>query len=155
MSQQVIAPVVKSVVVGLPVEAAFQLLTAKASRWWPLASHSVGGEDAVSCTLEGRVGGRFYEVMKDGSQSEWGRVLVWEPPHRLVLSFYPGRDPASAGEVEITFREEPGGTRLTLVHRGWERYADVYGEKVLAMRDGYDSGWEYVLGKYLAFSASE
>ena len=148
-SQKVLSPVKKSVAVGLPVEAAFRLFTEGIDQWWPLATHSVGGEDAEAVYLEGLVGGRIYEVLKDHSQSEWGRVLAWEPPERLVFSWYPGRTPSTAQEVEVTFSPEAGGTRIELIHRGWE----LLGGRAQAMRNAYDSGWVEVLGKYAAFTA--
>ena len=149
-SQKVLSPVKKSVAVGLPVEAAFRLFTEGIRQWWPLATHSVGGEDVESVSLEGLVGGRVYEVLKDHSQSEWGRVLAWEPPQRLVFSWYPGRTPSTAQEVEVTFSPEAGGTRVELTHHGWE----VLGERAQEMRDGYDSGWVVVLSKYVEITAS-
>jgi uncharacterized protein YndB with AHSA1/START domain len=148
--QQVLAPVIQSVLVNLPLESAFHLFTRNATRWWPLRTHSVGGDEAVSCTLEGWVGGRFYEVGQDGSQSDWGKVLVWDPPHRLVCTFYPGRTPDVAGELEVAFHEVPGGTRVTLTHRGWERL----GKQAQAEREGYARGWEVVLRKFVE-AASE
>jgi uncharacterized protein YndB with AHSA1/START domain len=147
-------PIVKSLSVSLPVEAAFRLFTQDIDRWWPLKSHSVGGEDAATCIVEGWAGGRFYEVQKDGSQSEWGRLLAWEPPHRLVSTFYPGRTPEYATEVEVTFQPEGGGTRVTLTHRGWERCAELTGESAFTRRNGYASGWDVVLGEYVKGTVS-
>lgn len=92
-----IAPVVKRVEVGLPVEAPIRLNTDGMGRWWPLASHSVGEEQAETCSFEGWVGGRMVEVMKDGGRPECeegigcgGRPAssippVEEPPRRLGL----------------------------------------------------------------------
>jgi uncharacterized protein YndB with AHSA1/START domain len=120
-SEEFLAPVIKSILVSLPVEATFRLFTEDTSRWWPLATHSVGGESVTACYLEGKVGGRFYEVQKDDTQSDWGKVLVWEPPHRLAFTLHPGRTPDYATDVEVTFVAEPGGTRVTLIHLGWER----------------------------------
>jgi len=143
--QTEIAPIVKSVVVGLPPEAAFELFTAKAATWWPLPTHSVFGDDAATCQVEGWVGGRFYETHRDGvQQSEWGRVLDWEPPRRFRFSFYPGREPISAQEVEVYFAPEAAGTRVTLTHRGWE----ALGERGEQMQVNYDAGWDYVLGYF-------
>ena len=136
----------KEVRVPLSREAAFRLFTEGAGKWWPLKSHSVGGELAVTCKIEGKVGGRFYEIVGDGSEVEWGTVLAWEPPGRLVFSWHPGYDPGQAQEVEVTFVPEAGGSRLTLVHRGWER-REKDQEK---FREGYDTGWDFVLGRYLA-----
>ncbi len=101
-----ITPVVKSVQVDLPPEAAFRLFTEGIASWWPLRSHSVGEEKAVSCTLEGQIGGRIYETMKDGRQEEWGEVTIWEPPARVDFHLaprrrsgpgYPGRSKLSSG----------------------------------------------------------
>jgi len=147
---ETLAPIVKSVVVSLHVEGAFRLFTAGISQWWPLVSHSVGGEEAISCTIEGKVGGRVYETLKDQSKSEWGKVLVWEPPYRMVFTFYPGRTPSDSTEVEIVFQAQESSTRLTLTHRGWEHC----GTSVQAERPGYVRGWEFVLGKYVQASSS-
>jgi uncharacterized protein YndB with AHSA1/START domain len=149
-TQELIAPVVKTVKINLPVNAAFRLFTEDVNRWWPLATHSVFGDEAVSCTLEGRVGGRFYEMHRDGRQSEWGQVLVWEPPHRVVFTMHPGRTRDTAQEVEVTFQGEARGTRVTLTHRGWENL----GEQAKVMRGRYDHGWEGVLEKYTEMGSS-
>jgi hypothetical protein len=146
----IIKPVRKQVRVGLPPEGAFALFTSRIASWWPLATHSVGKERSESCFLEGLVGGRIVEVLKDGSESEWGRVLVWEPGQKVVFQWYPGRAADTAQEVAITFSEIPGGSLLELVHTGWE----TLGEDALDTREGYDTGWDYVLAKYLVESAS-
>lgn len=146
VSKEDLGPVVKTLQVRIPVEAAFRLLTEGFGRWWPLDSHSVSLEEAAACTLEAEAGGRIYEVHQDGRQFEWGRVLAWEPPHRLVFTWHPGRDAESGQEVEVTFQSEPGGTRVVLEHRGWEHL----GERAAAVRQNYVSGWDIVLGKYQA-----
>jgi hypothetical protein len=139
-----IEPVRKQLRVGLPPERAFELFTAGMGSWWPLPTHSVGEEQAESCFLEGWVGGRIVEVLKDGSQSEWGKVLVWEPSRRVSFHWYPGRAPDTAQEVTVTFSEIPGGSLVELVHMGWESL----GDRALSTRDGYETGWDYVLAKY-------
>jgi uncharacterized protein YndB with AHSA1/START domain len=140
-----VAPVVKSLVVGLPVEAAFRLFTVDANRWWPLATHSVFGEAAAECHLQGWLDGRFYEVHRDGAQqAEWGRVLAWEPPRRLLFSFYPGHEPDPAQQVEVVFEPEADGTRVTLTHRGWERL----GGQQAMLHARYDEGWAFLLNQY-------
>ena len=139
-----IEPVRKQLRVALPVEAAFRLFTEGMGRWWPLATHSVGKEQTETCFLEGWVGGRIVEVIKDGRQVEWGKVLTWEPYHRVSFHWYPGRTPDTAQEVTITFHEVQDGTLVALVHTGWE----TLGAKALVIREGYDNGWEVVLRKY-------
>ena len=140
-----IEPVRKQLKVGLSVEQAFELFTAGIGKWWPLLTHSVGEELAATCLFEGWIGGRIVEVLKDGSQSEWGRVLSWEPFHKVSFSWYPGRDQDTGQEVIVTFREIPGGTLVELVHVGWESLGAV----AQARRDGYDTGWDFVLAKYI------
>ena len=86
------------------------------------------------------------EVLKDGSQSEWGKVLVWQPYDLVKFNWYPGRTPDTAQEVTVSFREiESGGTLVELIHVGWE----TLGERAQAARAGYDSGWDFVLAKYV------
>jgi hypothetical protein len=145
-----IEPVRKQLKVSLPVEKAFELFTAGIGTWWPMATHSVGEEQAKTCFFEGWVGGRIMEVLKDGSQSEWGKVIVWEPFHRVSFHWYPGRTPDTAQEVTVTFSEIPSGTLVELVHVGWE----TLGEQALAQRNGYDTGWDYVLAKYIIQAAN-
>lgn len=138
-------PVRKQLKVRLQMEAAFKLFTEGFHQWWPLPTHSVGEEQAETCIFEGEAGGRIYEVMKDGRQAEWGKVLVWEPFQNLVFQWYPSRTPETAQEVTVNFSEFPGGTLLELVHTGWE----ILGDEAQVSRDGYDIGWDFVLANYV------
>jgi uncharacterized protein YndB with AHSA1/START domain len=146
-----IEPVRKQLRISLPVERAFELFTEGVGKWWPLATHSVGEQQAETCFFEGWVGGRIVEVLKDGSQAEWGRVLLWEPNQTVSFHWYPGREPSTAQQVTVTFREIPDGTLVELVHIGWE----TLGAVAQARRDGYESGWDYVLGKYVVEAANQ
>lgn len=58
---------------------------------------------------------------------------------------FPGRGPDSAQELRVTFSAEAGGTRVTLVHAGWERL----GDQGPASRASYEQGWDLVLGAYI------
>lgn len=138
----------KSVAVALRAERAFALFTERASEWWPFATHSIHGEQAVEAVFEPREGGRVYERTAGGTEEEWGRVLVWEPPRRFVLRWLV--DPRCAGEVVVSFTPEGDRTRVELEHRGWEGYGDD-AEAVMA---GYASGWEHVLSRYAGASVT-
>lgn len=140
-----IPPVIKSIQVDLPPEAAFRLFTEGIAGWWPLRSHSVGEDQAVSCTFESRIGGRIYETLQDGRQEDWGVVTVWEPPRQVAFTWHPGSDPAAATQVEVVFRAAGSGTQVELTHRNWE----VLGDRGPRVRQNYDGGWEIVLGEYL------
>ena len=44
---------------------------------------------------------------------KFDKPLAWEPPNRLVYA------PGDGTEVEVRFEPAPGGTRVTVEHRGW------------------------------------
>jgi uncharacterized protein YndB with AHSA1/START domain len=134
----------QQITVKTPPERAFDVFTAQLASWWPLEMYSIGSQPAVAAEIEPREGGRWFERAADGSTCDWGRVLAWEPPHRVVLSWEIScdwsHDPRLASEVEIRFRPDgPGATRVELEHRGLE----TYGERAEEMRGifGSDNGW--------------
>jgi hypothetical protein len=145
MSTQAIGLVRKTLTVHAPVEHAFAVFTGRMNDWWPLLTHSVAEERAESVTFEAHEGGRVYETIRGGETSDWGTVLVWEPPYRFVMTWHPGRDPDEATEVEVRFAADGPFTRVELEHRGWE----ARGEGAQAVRDGYDRGWDPVLARFV------
>ena len=132
----------KVVRVELPLERAFELFTARVGSWWPTPTHSIHQADVAEIVWEAREGGRLYEVSTSGEEGDWADVVAWEPPTRVVLGWRvnPGRPRT---EVEITFTPEGDGTRVELEHRGWPPGAADDGY------DGYDKGWDFVLGHYV------
>jgi uncharacterized protein YndB with AHSA1/START domain len=129
----------KSIVVEAPLAHVFAVFTEKHDAWWPRAHH-IGSRETFTAVLEPRVGGRWFERGDDGSECPWGRVLAWEPPHRVVLSWDIGADwkpdPNLATEVEVNFTAEGAErTRVELEHRKLERY----GDKAEMMRAMFDS----------------
>src|SRR5207248_11244043 len=92
----------------------------------------------------GRVGGRLVERSRSGEEAVWGELLVWEPPHRFAMTWYPGRGPSEATELEVRFEPDGDRTRVELQHRGW----DGLGERAADARASYDSGWVVVLGEF-------
>ena len=140
-----IEPVVVAVEVRRGVEDAFGVFTNEIASWWPVADHSVVADEVEAVVLEGRVGGRLYERWRDGGESDWGRVVAWEPPSRLVLSWSPNPERSATTEVEVRFTAlAPGHTRVELEHRGWERL----GDRAAEIRDNYREGWPGVLGSF-------
>jgi uncharacterized protein YndB with AHSA1/START domain len=137
--------------VGAPPDRAFDVFTTQMGSWWPLATYSTGEQPATDAIVEPREGGRWYERAADGSESDWGRVLAWDPPHRLVLGWQLSADfrpdPAILTEVEVRFSAEDGGsTRVELEHRGLEAYA----ERAEEMRAifGSPQGWGGLLESF-------
>lgn len=143
-------PIRKTVTVPRTPAEAFEIFTARFSTWWPLGTYSIHQKEAATCAIEPRVGGEIYEVSKSGARCAWGSVLAWEPPHRVVLHWHPGRDPATAQEVELRFVAVTSGTRVELEHRGWAKLGAAAAET----RESYDGGWETVLGKIFVAACS-
>ena len=88
-------PIRRQVVVPAGPETAFDVFTAEIGSWWPLERFSVYGAKATTAFRDGRL----VETGPDGTESEWAAVLDWEPPHRLRMSWHPGRPAASATVV--------------------------------------------------------
>jgi uncharacterized protein YndB with AHSA1/START domain len=117
----------KSVSVDAPQDVAWRVFTQKMGTWWPLANYKIGKAKAVDAVIEPQVGGRWYERGDDGSTCDWGRVLLWEPPSRLVLSWDINAEwqPEPTLNTEIELRFIPDGenvTRVELEHRHLDRY---------------------------------
>ena len=131
--------------VECPAERAFEVWTARISRWWP-ADHTVTGEGGLTVVLEGRPGGRIFERTTAGVEHDWGEVTIWEPPTRLGYLWHLRRDRADATEVEIRFVGlDPARTRVEIEHRGWERLG-ADGE---TWRDRNYGGWSTLLPHYV------
>ncbi|WP_427889447.1 SRPBCC domain-containing protein [Kribbella sp. GL6] len=145
--EQDLSPLVKTVTVPVGVDRAFEAFTAETSQWWPLFGHSVGEESARGVRVDGTIGGQIVEYGADGDIATWGTLSEWDPPVSLSFSWHPGQDPAEAGQVTVTFTATGDGTEVKLVHAGWERRGD--GGRA---RLSYDTGWDYVLGKYVEFA---
>ena len=142
-------PLTLRLTVACPPARAFELWASETSRWWP-HGHSVSGEAGLSVVFEPRPGGRIFERTPGGEEHEWGEVLAWEPPRRLVYLWHLRFDRADATEVEITFADEgEGGTAVTIVHRGWERLGAVGPER----RERNARGWGGLLPHFEAACA--
>jgi uncharacterized protein YndB with AHSA1/START domain len=147
MNQVTIAPVRYSVTVPIPAARAFTLFTEGFNSWW--IGHHIGSADLAEAVLEPKQGGRWYERGVDGSECDWGTVLVFQPPGRLVLTWQINGqwqydpDPSRASEVEVLFTEDNGQTRVDFEHRHIERHGE--GAAELARQVGADGGWPSIL----------
>ncbi|HEX2877154.1 MAG TPA: SRPBCC family protein [Polyangiaceae bacterium] len=142
----------KSMSVQASPAVAWRVFTEKMTSWWPLEHYKIGKSKAVEAIIEPQVGGRWYERGEDGSTCDWGRVLVWEPGSRLVLTWDINadwqHDPNLKTEIEVRFI--PDGkdrTRIELEHR----HLDRFGERRDQMRRVFDQEGDW--GKLLAMFA--
>jgi uncharacterized protein YndB with AHSA1/START domain len=146
-------PVVRHdvVVPGTPARA-FAAFTERMGDIKP-REHNLLGSPLVSTIFEPRVGGHIVDRAEDGSECRWARVLVFDPPERLVFSWDIGptwqleTEPENCSEVEIRFvAEGPDRTRVLLEHRNLERHGPGWP----ALRDGVgnEQGWPLYLARF-------
>jgi uncharacterized protein YndB with AHSA1/START domain len=110
----------------------------------------VSADPQLTVTFEPRVGGRIFETSSTGERHDWGEVLVWEPPRRLVYLWHLRFDRSDATEVEVSFEPAGDGTAVTIVHRGWERLGGAAEER----RERNRKGWTGVIEHYRAACAA-
>src|SRR5205085_3251854 len=108
MTQTAAAVVRRAIVVDVPVEAAFRVFTQRFGNFKP-PEHNLLAAPIAETVFEPRVGGHIYDRATDGSECRWARVLVYEPPQRVVFSWDIGPtwqiedDPGNTSEVEVRF----------------------------------------------------
>jgi uncharacterized protein YndB with AHSA1/START domain len=150
--QPVATTVHHSVVVDAPIEKAFKVFTEDFGRFKP-PEHNLLGVEIAETVFEGRVGGYLLDRGVDGSECRWARVLAYEPPNRVVISWdispywqiEPDHDKTS--EVEVRFiAESPTRTKVELEHRNLDRHGEGW-EGVREGVDG-DQGWPLYLHRY-------
>jgi len=135
----------KSIRVDRSPEISFKVFCQEIGQWWPITQGlSFGGERTRDLVMEGRVGGRFYELYADGTEFDIGRVTAYQPPAIVAFTW---RAPSwdGATQVEVRFIAEGTGTRVELEHSGWEQ-----GAKIRDAWKSYDGGWDLMLGHYQA-----
>jgi uncharacterized protein YndB with AHSA1/START domain len=152
-------PVRKSVTVKATADQAFRVFTEGIDTWWP-RSHHIGKVAMKRSIIEGRSGGRCYTEQIDGTECDWGTILVWDPPRRFVMAWQISAtwqyepDVAKSSEVEVRFTLEGDGlTRVDLEHRYFERH----GAGAEAVRSAVDSaqGWDGLLQLFRAQADQE
>jgi uncharacterized protein YndB with AHSA1/START domain len=99
---------------------AFDVWTSQISAWWPTGC-SASGERAPRIVLEPWIGGRIYERTSEGVELDWGEVVEWEPPRRLVYRWRLHECRADATEVAVSFIQRRNSTtRVRIEHRDWQ-----------------------------------
>jgi uncharacterized protein YndB with AHSA1/START domain len=143
-----VAPVRKRTHVSANPARAFEIFTKGMKRWWP-RHHSINSAPIQDIIVEPWAGGRWIEQGEDGSECQWGKVLAWEPPGRVVLAWQINAqwqyDPELMTEVEVRFSKDGDGTLVELEHR-----LEGYGAAAEQMRQIFDGpeAWEATLERF-------
>jgi uncharacterized protein YndB with AHSA1/START domain len=133
---------------------AFRRFVEDFGQWWP-REYTWGGDALEAIGMEPRAGGLCTEHGPHGFRCDWGRVLTWAPPERLVLAWQisprrePVPDPEQASLVEVRFAADgDGGTRVRLAHTAFGRH----GAGAAGYRAALASpqGWPYILSRFAA-----
>jgi len=144
------AAIRKTIEVKAPIDRAFDVFASRMGDWWH-KEHSIACDTTQKdVVVEPRAGGRWYEIGADGSEHQWGHVIAYEPPRRLILAWQLTRefafDPELITPVEINFEQKDGATIVTLEHRELERM----GAGADATLESMDGGWGYLLDLFKA-----
>ena len=144
-----IAPVRKSIRVNASAAHAFDVFTSGLGRWWP-RDKGIGKMPMKTAVMETHLGGRWYELAEDGTQTKVGRIIAWEPPTRFVVTWDINSqwkpDETISSEVEVKFIPEgANATRIELEHRKFEQMGAEPGE---TMRGSVDGGWPGMLERF-------
>ena len=153
MSTQASATSVQaSIVVEAPIERAFSVFTEGIGSWFP-SEYNLLDSEIVERVFEPRVGGQVYDRGADGSECPWARVLAYEPPTRVMISWDISpqwqieTDPEKTSEVEVRFIPDgPDRTRLELEHRNLDRHGDGWEQARDAVAG--DGGWSGCLQRF-------
>jgi len=156
MSTATDTAVTTSVVVDVPQARAFTVFTDEIGTWWDPDHHLLPeGTRLERMVFEPRVGGHVYDVVSDGSECRWSRVLAYDPPERVVFSWDINlqweieTDLDRTSEVEVRFiAEAPDRTRVELEHRNLDRHGDGWEQMRAAV--GSDGGWPSGMNRYAA-----
>src|SRR5918996_3197298 len=119
-----------SIVVEAPLERAFAVFTEDFGSFKP-PEHNMLGVEIDETVFEPRVGGYLYDRGVDGSVCRWARVLAYEPPNRVLLSWDINpqwqleTDLEKSSEWEVRFIAETAErTRVEIEHRNLERHGE-------------------------------
>jgi uncharacterized protein YndB with AHSA1/START domain len=141
-----------SIVVEAPIERAVSVFTEDFGSFKP-PEHNMLGVKIAETVFEPRVGGSLYDRGVDGSECRWARVLAYEPPSRVLLSWDISphwqieTNLEKTSEVEVRFiAETPQRTRVELEHRHLERHGDGWE----GLREGVrgNEGWPLYLERF-------
>jgi uncharacterized protein YndB with AHSA1/START domain len=147
---------------------AFAAFTGEIGRWWRPNALFQFSRERTDGTLAFEPGpeGRLVETYPDGDAFVVGHVRLWDPPHRLVLSWrQAGFAPDQETELHVRFdavEAETGAvaaTRVVVEHYGWDRIppenAARHGFPQTAIQLRFAEWWQALLASLADTAAGE
>lgn len=152
-----VPPIKRELSVKTSAARAFAIFTDGIDSWWP-RQHHIGTSPMKRTLIEPRVGGRWYSISEDGSECDVGRVLTWDPPNRLVLSWNITADwkfdLSFVTEIEVRFTQTaPKETAVSFEHRLLERYGAPAPE--MRERMNQPEGWHVAIDNFARVSGNK
>lgn len=150
-----IESIIRTVTVNAPIDTCFRTFVERWADWWPREHHIGQDREIIELHLEGKIGGRAYDVDATGTQCQWGTVVAYDPPSRLVVAWHIQPDFATinldvdrSSEVEVTFTPvSEGRTEVRLVHGHLERHGS--GAESMHRSVGNDEGgWGFLIRRF-------
>jgi hypothetical protein len=146
----VLPVIVRTVAANCSRAHAYATFTARIGEWWPPA-FSASGVDLADVVIEPHVGGRVYEISKNGDEFTWGAVRAIQDGTAITMVWTLGvraPDPTEldvrfAGDITGDLADEDLAADVTLRHSGFVS-DDDHG------RFESDGGWTEVLAAYKA-----
>ena len=149
-----------AITVQAPIDRAFSVFTAGFDTWWPRAHHILPADLAEVFARRLPSGGAGSSARVDGTECDWGRVLAWDPPRAIALSWHLNArfeldpDPGQASRLDVRFiAEGPGSTRVELAHSELDRVGESWPQLRSAISDE-GGGWPTLLGLFAARAAA-
>jgi uncharacterized protein YndB with AHSA1/START domain len=150
-----IEPIIVSARLGVSREVAFDAFTTGFSAWWP-RDYTFSGERLTRLELGREKGADCFEEGPDGFRADWGRIVLIEPPRRLVMTWRLvgsrlESDLAKCSEVEVSFGGEGPQCLMRLFHRNFENL----GEAGPASREemASEQGWPLLIDRFRTYLA--
>jgi uncharacterized protein YndB with AHSA1/START domain len=138
--------------IAAPRDLVFKAWTdpAHLARWW-----GPKGFSNPVCEVDARVGGQLRIVMRGPDGTDYpmrGAFREVVPPERLVFTNFPvdaDDRPLMDGLTTVTFADEGGKTRLTIV-----THAAGLAPVAARMLEGMEAGWTQSIDRLEAYAAS-
>jgi uncharacterized protein YndB with AHSA1/START domain len=148
------------ITVPVDIDRAFSLFADRIGDWWPIENTfaRVEGvpESLAGISIDTVAGGRWFERLTDGRALIWGRVIAFDRPNRLTLTWQiaadgrPEPDPERASTVDVTFTQSIDATTVSIDHRDFERHGPEAGQ-IWQQAMNSDEGWPKFLERYRKF----